>query len=35
MKDDEIKDRWGQYFNMLMNKETRELEQKKETATKQ
>ena len=21
MKDDEIKERWGQYFNMLMNKE--------------
>ena len=26
MKDDEIKERWGQYFNMLMNKENRRVE---------
>ena len=31
MKDDEIKERWGQYFNLLMNiRKTTELEQKKE-----
>ena len=37
MKDAEIKERWGQYFNMLMNTETEttELEQKTETPTKQ
>ena len=26
MKDDEIKERWGQYFNMLMNKENQRVE---------
>ena len=26
MKDDEIKERWGQYFNMLMNKESQRVE---------
>ena len=25
MKDDESKERWGQYFNMLMNKENQKL----------
>ena len=35
MKDDEIKERWGHYFNMLMNKENQRVEQKKETPTKQ
>ena len=26
MKDDESKERWGQYFNMLMNKENQRVE---------
>ena len=26
MKDDEIKERWGPYFNMLMNKENQRVE---------
>ena len=29
MKDDESKERWGQYFNVLMNKENHRVEQKK------
>ena len=35
MKDDESKERWGQYFNMLMNMENQRVETEKETPTKQ
>ena len=30
MKDDEIKERWGQYFHMLMNKENQRVEPTKQ-----
>ena len=35
MKDDESKERWGQYFNMLMNKENQRVETEERDPIKQ
>ena len=35
MKDDEIKERWGQYFNLLMNKENQRVGTEERDPTKQ
>ena len=35
MKDEEMKERWGQYFNLLINKENQRVGTEKETPTKQ